>query len=157
MIHRLARRATGDLRVARVASLLLLTCIPFLLHSRQARYYPVAMFATMWAVHAYVGMLERKRGSTWQIVVAIAVLFHSNYGLCVPLVGSLALHALVYAWGRARLWQVFAVPAGIGALTLPWALYAEITRTASQRSGTSTSSSFSTASANPTFAASGER
>ncbi len=132
MIFALAKRATGDKRIARTASLLLLTSIPFLLHSRQGRYYPIAMFATMWILHAYIGMLERKKWSTVHIVVAVSVLFHANYGLCVPLLGALVLHALFYAWGRARLWQVFAVPAGIGLLTLPWAFYAEIHRTASR-------------------------
>ncbi len=132
MIYALARRVTGDRRVARAAALLLLTCIPFLLHSRQARYYPVAMFATLWAVHAYVGVLERRRFSTPQLVAAVAVLFHSNYGLCVPLVGALCLHAPFYAFGRVRLWQVGVVPLAIGALTLPWAIYAKIHRTASR-------------------------
>ena len=132
MIFALARRATRDIRIARTASLLLLTSIPFLLHSRQGRYYPIAMFATMWTLHAYIRMLERKKWSTLHIVVAISVLFHANYGLCVPLIGALVIHALFYAWGRARLWQVIAVPAGIGLLTLPWALYAEIHRTASR-------------------------
>lgn len=132
VVYWLARRLTGERRIARVAALLLLFCIPFLLHARQARYYSVAMLATMWAIHAYVGILERRRGGTLGLVAAIAILFHSNYGLCVPVVGALVLHALVYAWGRARPWQVVAVPVGIAALTLPWALYANIHRTASR-------------------------
>ncbi len=132
LIYFLARRLTGDRRIARTASLLLLTCIPFLLHARQGRYYTFAMLGTMWAVHAYTGLLDRKRWSTVQLVLAISILFHSNYGLCVPVVGGLVLHALFYAWKRARPWQVVAVPAGIALLTLPWALFANIHRTASR-------------------------
>ena len=133
MIYRLGTRVSGDRRVARTASLLLLTCIPFLLHSRQARYYPIAMFATMWSIHAYVGMLERKRGSTWQIIVAIVVLFHSKLRTVRP-----ARRLARAARARLRLeeghgpWQVLAVPLGIGLLTLPWAYYADTTRTAAR-------------------------
>ncbi|MFT5286550.1 MAG: hypothetical protein ACI8TQ_002720 [Planctomycetota bacterium] len=132
MIYKLAKRATHDKRIARTASLLLLTSIPFLLHSRQGRYYPIAMFATMWIVHAYIGMLERKKWSTAHIIVAISILFHANYGLCLPVLGALVLHALIYAWNRARPWQVLVVPAGIAALTLPWALYTNILSTGSR-------------------------
>lgn len=129
MLYALAMRVTHDRRVARTSALLLATCIPFLLHARQARYYSLAMFATMWAVYAYVGVLERRRWSTLQVVVSVSLLFHGNYGLCVPLVGALLLHALFWAGGRVRLWQVVAIPLGIVALTLPWALYADVTRT----------------------------
>lgn len=131
-IHALALRATGDRRVARVAAALLGTCIPFLLHARQARYYTFAVLATLWAVHAYLGILQRKPRSALWLVLAVALLFHSNYGLCVPLVLGLALHALVFAWRRATWKQVLLVPLGIGALTLPWALFARIHRTAAR-------------------------
>jgi len=132
MVHRLGLRVTGDRRIARLASCLMLTCIPILLHSRQARYYPVAMLATMWALYAYVGALERRRGAGLQLVAAVTILFHANYGLCVPLLLALGLHAAVYAWRRARLATVVGSLLGIAATTLPWALYAEIHRTTSR-------------------------
>lgn len=132
MLYRAALHLTADRRIARISILLLSTCIPFLLHSRQARYYPVSMFATLWALCAYCGALDRKRWSGLQLALAVSLLFHSNYGLCVPLCGALALHATAYAWGRARLSTVVGSVLGIVALTLPWALYADIHRTASR-------------------------
>lgn len=141
MLYRLAWRLTADRTVARWSAGLLTTCIPFLLHARQCRYYTFAMFATLWAVHAYLGMRAqernggmraKKRGSTWQLVVACAILFHGNYGLFLPLAGALGLHALLTGWGKLRPADVAFAILGVAALTAPWALYAKIYRTSSR-------------------------
>jgi arylsulfatase A-like enzyme/4-amino-4-deoxy-L-arabinose transferase-like glycosyltransferase len=131
MIHALGRALFADRRVARLAALLLLFCVPFLLHMRQARYYALIVFFTMAAVLGYQRLLDRRRGSALLLVASIVLLFHSNYGVCVPLVAALAIHAAIFARSRIPLRAALGIGAGVFALTAPWALYAGIHRTSS--------------------------
>ena len=131
MIHALGHALFADRRVARLAALLLLFCVPFLLHMRQARYYALIVFFTMAALLCYQRLLDRRRGSALLLTASIALLFHSNYGVCVPLVAALAIHAAIFARSRIPLRAALGIGAGVFALTAPYALYAGIHRTSS--------------------------
>lgn len=131
MIHALGVALFADRRIARLASLLLLFCIPFLLHMRQCRYYALIVLFTMAAVLCYWRLLERRRGAALGLTASIALLFHSNYGVCVPLVAALAIHAALFARSRIRLRTAAATFAGVLALTAPYAVYAGIHRSSS--------------------------
>jgi 4-amino-4-deoxy-L-arabinose transferase-like glycosyltransferase len=131
LLYRLARTAFGDRRVARLAALLLVCCVPFLLHARQCRYYPLVICTAIAAVHAYLRLLQgRPRAALW-LTLSLALLFHSNYGAFIPLAAGLALHGLAFARPRPGLGPALAIGAGVAASTAPWALYARIDRTSS--------------------------
>ena len=131
MVYRLAMVIFADRRIARLAALLLVFCIPFLLHMRQGRYYALVVFLTMAVVWAYLRLLEGRRGSAALLVSSIALLFHSNYGVCLPAVAALGVHAALFARSRIHLGEALTVGAGVLALTAPFALYAQIYRTSS--------------------------
>ncbi len=131
MIHALGALLFADRRVARLASVLLLFCIPFLLHMRQCRYYALIVFFTMTTVFFYLRLLERRRGAALLLTASVALLFHSNYGVCVPLGAALVIHALFFERHRIRVRTALAVGSGVLALTAPYAIYAGIHRTSS--------------------------
>jgi len=131
MIYHLALVIFADRRIARLAALLLVFCIPFLLHMRQGRYYALVVFFTMAVVSTYLRLLEGRRRSALLLVLSIALLFHSNYGVCLPAVVALVIHAAFFARSRIELGTAVAVGAGVVALTAPYAVYAEIYRTSS--------------------------
>ena len=74
-----ARELLRKERDARIATVILGTSIPFLLHARQARWYVLAVITSIWVLHAYTRMRERKRSSAVQIVGSSLLLFHSSY------------------------------------------------------------------------------
>jgi hypothetical protein len=131
MIYRLALIALRDRRIARLAALLLVFCIPFLLHARQARYYALVMFLATAAIASYLRFLDRRpRAAVW-LVLSIALLFHASYAAWLPIAAGLAIHAALFARSRIGLRHAAAIGAGVLALVAPWALYARIDRSSS--------------------------
>ena len=121
--YRLFRRITGELLTARLATLMLATSVPFLLHMRQCRYYAPAVFFTLWAVLAYWRFSRGRRFSGAELVVALNLLFHADHGVFIPVAAGLGLHFL---WSRPRPadWhRAGAVAILVLALTLPWMIY----------------------------------
>lgn len=131
LLHRLASDVFGDRRVARLAALLLVACVPFVLHARQARYYPLVAFLGTAAVSAYLRLLERRPRAALWLVLALGLLFHASYAAWVPIVAGLAIHAALFARSRIELGRAAAIGAGVLALVGPWAFFARIDRSSS--------------------------
>ena len=110
-----------DKRIAYTASFLLLTCIPFLLLSRQCRWYSMSAFFSLWALLAYLKVLESKKHSRWNFVLASTLLFHTHYVYCATLLASVFLHALIFRRDRLRLTIELALI--ISLLNGPWILW----------------------------------
>ena len=92
LCHALAFEISRDLRVARLASLILVTSVPFLLHARQCRYYAPACFFGSLLVWQYLRALEERRGALLGLAIAATGLFHSHYVVCAGFVLGLAIH-----------------------------------------------------------------
>lgn len=110
-----------DKRIAYAASFLLLTCIPFLLLSRQCRWYSMSTFFSLWALLAYLKVLENKKHAQWNFVLASTLLFHTHYVYCAALLATVLLHALIFHRDRLRLTIELAVI--ISLLNGPWILW----------------------------------
>ncbi|PYM55151.1 MAG: hypothetical protein DMD79_23480, partial [Candidatus Rokuibacteriota bacterium] len=118
LIWRVGRKLTGDGPTAVLAALLLALSLPFLLYSRQCRWYAPAMAVTLLLVEAEERLAER-----WgwlRFGAAIGLLFHLNYLVC----GATA-PALVAARLSTRGWRSIdrRMIAGLSAaalLTLPF-------------------------------------
>jgi hypothetical protein len=130
--YRLALRIFSDRRVARLAAVLLCLCVPFLLHARQCRYYTLAMACALACLLSYLRLLARRPWGAAGLFLSTTLLFHANYGLCIPLLGAILLHALVFEWRRLPVAKTIAMAAAVAAFTLPYALYADILRTGSR-------------------------
>jgi hypothetical protein len=68
-----------DQALALLAAAILVLSVPFLLHVRQARYYAIAVLATIWVLYFFFALLRDRRGALLGLVLAMTVLFHSNY------------------------------------------------------------------------------
>lgn len=146
LLARLAFRCTRRHEIALIALALYATCVPLLLHARQARYYAVLALAQLWLMHGLSRVLKPGPGASspsegtdaataraesrdsiigaLHISLALAVLFYCNY-IAVP--ANLAALAGVGAavWHRTRRPPVALAAAGFGfaALATPWLAY----------------------------------
>lgn len=93
----LALRIFKDSWLALLSLAFLTFSVPFLLHARQCRYYSLAVLGSIWSLYFFFSLIERKRWAIPAFVVAMSVVFHSNYvsflgmtvalGVCLPLLG----------------------------------------------------------------------
>ena len=93
--YNLAKRIFS-LKTARISSILLLTCVPYLLMIRQARYYSLALFFALILIQSYLDYVEKKRFSEVKILFASFFLFNSNFGLFFQLITGLLLHYSIF-------------------------------------------------------------
>ncbi len=126
MLAWVARRIYGGNQVALIAVALTVTCVPFLLHTRQARYYAVLAFAATWILYGLTATLEnRRRAGAIHLALGLATLFYCNYiaalGFSVGL-GLLAVSKL----RSERMVSVTIACGGLGfaVLAIPWIFYA---------------------------------
>jgi hypothetical protein len=110
-----------DKRAAAAAALLLLLCIPFLLLSRQCRYYSPSAFFSLLGLFAYLRLLGRKRFSTLLFILAGTFLFHTHYIYLASLLGAVGIHCLL--WHRTEWRRVALACAGIVVLSMPWIIW----------------------------------
>ena len=126
MVAVVARRIYPGHQIPLIAMTLTLTCVPLLLHTRQARYYAVLIFAATWVLYGLAATLRgRHRAGTVHITLALAALFYCNY--IAALGFAVGLGALVLAsWRKQRAEALSIVYAGLafGVLALPWIFYA---------------------------------
>lgn len=126
MVAVVARRIYPGHQVPLIAMTLTLTCVPLLLHTRQARYYAVLAFAATWILYGLAATLRsRHRAGTIHIALGLAALFYCNY--ITALGFAVGLGALVLAsWRKQRAVALSIAYGGLcfGVLALPWFLYA---------------------------------
>ncbi len=116
-----ARRFWRDRTAAATAALMLALCVPFLVLSRQSRYYSLAAFLSLLGLHAYDRLGTRGARDAWLLFAAGALLFHTHYIYCAALLTTLLLHALLL--DRRRLRTTTRIAAGVTLLSLPWILW----------------------------------
>jgi len=120
------RRLFGDRRAALLAAGLLALSVPSLLLARQARYYPMAAFFSLWALVAYTGVRRGERRGGVALVAAATLLFHTHYVYA----GTLLLSCLLHAWGfaRERLVPTLWAAGAVALLNAPWIAWFATTR-----------------------------
>ena len=114
-------RLWRDRWAAATAATGLALCVPFLLLTRQCRYYAAASFFSLWGLHAYAGLEPGRRRETLALFAAATLLFHTHYVYCATLLVALLAHALLFEPARRR--PVVLASAGVAAVNLPWILW----------------------------------
>jgi len=112
----------GDRALALVASFLLTSSVPFLLHVRQARYYAIAALATVWVLYFFFALLRDRRGAVLGLALAMSVLFHSNYLAMVATAAGLALAFLAFPFDAPTALRLGGAGLVTLAINLPWLL-----------------------------------
>jgi hypothetical protein len=105
-------------RVAAIAAALLAVSVPFLLLSRQCRYYSMAMFFSVVSLHAYVAMLNGKKLAAMTLFFTSTLLLHTQHFYMAVLFPVLAAHAGIYR--RDGLKKLLVVIAGVMLFNAPW-------------------------------------
>ncbi len=119
---RLARLLTDRAGVQRLSVALLTGSVPFLLHMRQCRYYALTTALLLGVCLAYLRFLTRRSLSrALGIGALMALLFHTNFGVFLPVGVSLGAHQFLRG-DRVSRRHLLSAAGLVGALTLPWAL-----------------------------------
>ena len=125
-----------DRPTARVAAVLLLLCVPFLLLMRQCRYYAPAALFTLLTLDAYIRLAyhvatEPTMPKAWLVpyfLLSATLLYHSHYGAFFPTMTALVLDLLMnrrtaVSFGRVRFSGAMLL---IAFLVVPWALFMRV-------------------------------
>jgi 4-amino-4-deoxy-L-arabinose transferase-like glycosyltransferase len=121
LLYFFAKTLWEDWRTGAIASMFLLLNVPFILLSRQCRYYSAAAFFALLGLFAYVKLLQGKKSSLFLFTIAGVLLFHTHHIYGATLVVSVAIHCLIFSrehWQRL-VWACSAV----ALLCLPWGLW----------------------------------
>ncbi|MBN1766150.1 MAG: glycosyltransferase family 39 protein [Sedimentisphaerales bacterium] len=120
-LYFLCRSWWPDKKVAVIATLLLLLCVPFLILSRQSRYYSMLSFFSLWGFYAYSGLVDKKKYQGLYYVLAVSCLFHTHYLYSVTFMGATCLHALLFH--RQRVPKVLLFSVIVVVINLPWIVW----------------------------------
>jgi hypothetical protein len=121
LVYFWGRALWSSRRAAALAAILLALCVPFLLLSRQCRYYSPAMFFSLAALAAYWYLMRRRRWAGPLFLVATTLLFHTHYLYFGTLLATTTIHVLFYhrdRWKAVALWSLAAV-----LVNLPWMIW----------------------------------
>lgn len=108
-------------RTAFLTALLLLLTVPFLILSRQSRYYSLSMFFSLLGLVAYDGILKEKKFAPTTFVVASTLLFHAHYIYFATLLATIAAHAFLFH--REKLRALLAPVLLSFLINLPWIIW----------------------------------
>lgn len=121
LVYIVGRMMFQKRRVALIATLLLLLSVPFLLLSRQCRWYLFSIFFSTLSLLAYANMKEGKKRSGLFFVLATTFLCYSNFVHFVTLLITVALHTL--AFYRQNIRKLFVPLFVTFIINLPWLLW----------------------------------
>jgi len=121
MTYFLCKALWQSLKIAVTAAILLLFSVPFLILSRQCRYYSLAAFFSLWSLTAYVGMLDKRKYAGIGLVLATVFLFHTQYTYYVAFFATVFTHAILFHRQRLKTLLVFSAISGL--VNLPWVIW----------------------------------
>ncbi|MDD5439535.1 MAG: glycosyltransferase family 39 protein [Candidatus Omnitrophica bacterium] len=121
LLYYLGRRLFNDPWVCRIAVVIAMTSVPYLLHIRQCRYYSLTIFLTLVVMLGYLWFMNRERWGAVMFVAGSFLLFHANFGCMIPLAGGIFLHFMTQPGMRQRIKPFLGMYALTALLLLPWA------------------------------------
>lgn len=116
-----ARAIWQSRRAAALAAFLLTVNVPFLILSRQCRYYSACAFLMLLGLWAYDRMMRRQRHAALWFVLAAVLLFHAFYVYWGMLLAAVGIHALIFH--RDRFWAVVRWSLVTLLLVTPWLVW----------------------------------
>jgi 4-amino-4-deoxy-L-arabinose transferase-like glycosyltransferase len=103
LLYYYARVVWPGTRIPAIAALLLAISVPFLLLSRQCRYYSMAMFFTLLSLYAYVLLLEGKKYASVLLFAAMTLLFQSQHIYVAIFLPAVFLHAVIFHRSKLKI------------------------------------------------------
>lgn len=121
--YRVFRSMTRDRLLSRLATVLLILSVPFLLHARQCRYYTLLTFFTMLHAWGYLRLVRTERRRFLMFVVGGVGLYYSFFPQLFASMIAMGVH-LLFRHRNARATVRFGCGAiCIAAFTLPFFIY----------------------------------
>jgi hypothetical protein len=105
-------------RIAVLAAVLLLLCVPFLILIRTCKYSSAVILFSVAGLYSYVLLLRGRRLGPAAFVLSSLLLFHTHYLYSASMIATALLHAILFR--RDRLRPVLAASALALALSIPW-------------------------------------
>ncbi len=121
ILYFLVRRAFDSTPIALVAAFLLVLNTYWILHSRQARYYPLATFTLVLTLAAYAHWQRGGRWGTAAFVAAAWSFFNVDYGTVVPVLVVLFVDAM--AANRKTPWRTLGTWTALALALAPLAFF----------------------------------
>ncbi len=121
LVYRLSKVLWRSPQIAVTAAVLLLLSVPFLILSRQCRYYSLAAFFSLWSLISYVRILDRKKYAGIGFILSTVFLFHTHYIYYITLFVTVITHAILFH--RKRLKTLFMLSAVSVLVNLPWVIW----------------------------------
>lgn len=108
-------------KIAVTATILILLSVPFLVLSRQCRYYSLSAFFSLWSLVTYARMLNKKKYAGVGFVLSTVFLFHTHYICYASLFATVFTHVILFH--RQRFKTLFVLSAISGLVNLPWVIW----------------------------------
>jgi hypothetical protein len=115
---------TKDHRLTKLAVVLLMLSVWYLLYVRQCRYYSPFVFASLVYLWGYIRLLRGARGGMWMFIIGGAAVFHCFYPFLIPATLAMGAHLLLYS--RQRLTRFLLGCTAVALLASPFAILAEV-------------------------------
>jgi hypothetical protein len=96
MTYALIRSRFGDIAWARLSAAFLTFSVPFLMFSRQCRYYGICFFLVLLALTAFQSKWQSGKGPAVLLIVSLVLLFHTNYLVFLSFAPALSVAALLF-------------------------------------------------------------
>jgi hypothetical protein len=128
-----ARSLWPDRRAAWMAAAGLALCVPFLLLSRQARWYSIACFFSLLGIYAYSRFGSPRGAPRVTLFVASTLLFHTHYFYCASLLATLLVHSALF--DREKFRSVLALSLLVAVVNAPWIAWLSTIRLGESYSG----------------------
>jgi len=128
LIRRVALAFFEKEETAFIATLLLVTSAPFLIHSRQCRYFSTLSLGTLWMLIGYHKIaFERKMRGGLDIILALLVLYYSSFISFAGSFMAVGIHSLFLGRKNRGLTLKIIACLGLAALgVLPWIIYSGV-------------------------------
>jgi 4-amino-4-deoxy-L-arabinose transferase-like glycosyltransferase len=121
LLYFFARSLLDDKKTAATAAVVLLVSIPFLILSRQCRYYSLTAFFSLGGLYGYHLMTKGRSAGPYAYFASSTFLFHTHYVYLAALLGTVVLHTLLF---HRNMWKnVLLVTAGIIVVNMPWIIW----------------------------------
>jgi len=108
-------------RIAALACILTLFSVPFLILSRQCRYYSMASFFSLLGLYSYINILENKKYALAVFFLSLILLFHVHYIYFVTLLATVLFHSLSFHKNYIR--KLFLICIASFLVNIPWIIW----------------------------------
>jgi hypothetical protein len=116
----LGKALWGSRRIAALAAVLLLICVPFFLLVRTCKSSSTVILFSVAGLYSYILLLRGHRRGPAAFALSSLLLFHTHYLYSASMIATAVLHAILFRRDKIRV--LLAASAVVLALSVPWVI-----------------------------------